>query len=193
MKSRSASRRVARSQRGVVLFVALIVLVVMTMAGLALLRQMGAGTSIAGNVAFKENATSVADLGVEKGREYILAHKNALSTSAETEGYYSNWSASVDPGSFNWDTAPLLNDDFAVTGNDTRYVIHRLCQFKDTPANAAGQNCSDGAGNFAGVSLGGGCGYGCPSFTPLPGPYYRVTARVKGPRNTYSYVQVVMN
>ena len=37
----------------------------MTLAGLALLRQMGAGTSIAGNVAFKENATSVADRGTE--------------------------------------------------------------------------------------------------------------------------------
>ena len=52
---------VRHHQQGVVLFVALIVLIIMTLAGLALLRQMGAGTSIAGNIAFKENATSVAD------------------------------------------------------------------------------------------------------------------------------------
>ena len=46
-------RTAQRLQRGVVLFVALIVLIIMTLAGLALLRQMGVGTSIAGNVAFK--------------------------------------------------------------------------------------------------------------------------------------------
>ena len=58
MKPMSAVRHARRGQRGVVLFVALIVLIVMTLAGLALLRQMGAGTSIAGNLAFKENASS---------------------------------------------------------------------------------------------------------------------------------------
>jgi len=62
---------VRHHQQGVVLFVALIVLIIMTLAGLALLRQMGAGTSIAGNIAFKENATSVADRGTEVARKWI--------------------------------------------------------------------------------------------------------------------------
>ena len=50
----AASVRVSRGERGVVLFVALIVLIIMTLAGLALLRQMGAGVSIAGNIAFND-------------------------------------------------------------------------------------------------------------------------------------------
>ena len=51
-------------QRGIVLFIALIVLVAMTLAGIAMFRQIGSGVIIAGNIAFRENATSVADLGV---------------------------------------------------------------------------------------------------------------------------------
>ena len=60
------------------LFVALIVLIIMTLAGLALLRQMGVGTSIAGNIAFKENATSVADRGTEFANRWLFAITRSL-------------------------------------------------------------------------------------------------------------------
>src|ERR1700712_1198303 len=100
--SLSHARRVtpARRERGVVLFVALIVLIVMTLAGLALLRQMGAGTSIAGNVAFKESATSVADRGTEFARKWITDNYSSNATDAFAAGYYSSWTG---PGS--WGTS----------------------------------------------------------------------------------------
>ena len=72
--------------RRVVLFVALIVLIIMTLAGLALLRQMGAGTSIAGNIAFKENATSVADRGTEVARQWISDNTAITANDAKTPG-----------------------------------------------------------------------------------------------------------
>ena len=83
---------------GVVLFVALIVLIIMTLAGLALLRQMGAGTSIAGNIAFKENATSVADRGTEFANAW-LTHPDAAITATDSvaNGYLSSWGNGVDP------------------------------------------------------------------------------------------------
>ena len=81
------SRQGRRGQRGVVLFVALIVLIVMTLAGLALLRQMGAGTSIAGNLAFKENATFVADRGAEVALQYIQAVATDLTVNTPASGY----------------------------------------------------------------------------------------------------------
>ena len=95
----------SRRQGGVVLFVALIVLIVMTLAGLALLRQMGVGTSIAGNVAFKENATSVADRGTEVARQWI--RDNSAITALDSfspNGYHSSWTGDVDPTTFDWDT-----------------------------------------------------------------------------------------
>jgi Tfp pilus assembly protein PilX len=85
-----------------VLFVALIVLIVMTLAGLALLRQMGIGTSIAGNVAFKENATSVADRGTEAARAWLIANSAITANDSPVDGYYSSWAAGVDPTAFTW-------------------------------------------------------------------------------------------
>ncbi|MCE3000272.1 MAG: hypothetical protein LW892_10630, partial [Betaproteobacteria bacterium] len=52
-------------ERGVVLFTALIVLVAMTLAGIALMRRVDSGTLIAANQAFRQAATHIADLGIE--------------------------------------------------------------------------------------------------------------------------------
>ncbi len=187
----------ARRQGGVVLFVALIVLIVMTLAGLALLRQMGVGTSIAGNVAFKENATSVADRGTEVAREWI--NVNALITASDSfspAGYHSSWTGNVDPTSPEWDPmwasqSRLLVDDVAQTGNRARVIIQRLCETAGMSANNPAQRCSDFPLANAGGSRGGGS---YPSVLPgtSPQPFYRVTTRVDGPRSTVSYTQVLM-
>ena len=88
-----------RAERGVVLFVALIVLIIMTLAGLALLRQMGAGTSIAGNVAFKESATSVSDRGVEWGRNWVTTAADLIDDSLPTATTRHGSAASIRPPS----------------------------------------------------------------------------------------------
>jgi len=183
----------ARRQRGVVLFVALIVLIVMSLAGVALLRQMGAGTSIAGNVAFKENATSVADRGTEWARQWIQVNSAVTGTDSTANGYYSSWGTKTDPTTFLWDTeSKQLLDDQNQTGNRARIIIHRLCAVANLAANAPGQTCSDYPQTNAGNSTGGG---GYPSVLPgsTPAPFYRVTTRVDGPRNTVSYTQVIMH
>jgi hypothetical protein len=72
-------------------------------------------------------------------------------------------------------------------GNQVRYVIHRMC---DLAGNPASQNCVS-------TSLGGTAGGSKGSVNPaLPSTsqiYYRITVRVTGPRNTVSYVQVMVN
>jgi Tfp pilus assembly protein PilX len=189
------SMRGRHQQRGVVLFVAVIVLIVMSLAGLALMRQMGAGTSIAGNIAFKETATSVADRGVESARAWLLSNPNLLWADNPTLGYYATWAGGVDPAGYTWTNAGSVlmtgADSDSNTGHETRYIIQRLCQNVGSPV-VPGQSCSDGVVNNSG-STRGGASYGNPNFEPPPGPFYRVTARVTGPRNTFSFVQVVMN
>ena len=190
MKPRFA--RAPRRQHGVVLFVALIVLIIMTLAGLALLRQMGVGTSIAGNVAFKENATSVADRGTEAARAWLIANSAITATDSPADGYLSSWSAGVDPAAFDWaGSSRTLIDDVAQTGNTTRIIIHRLCATPNMSALDPAQRCSDFPIINAGESHGGGS---YPSVLPgtSPSPFYRVTTRVDGPRNTVSYTQVLM-
>ena len=177
-------RRIApRRQQGVVMFVALIVLVIMTLAGLAMLRQLGTGVSIAGNVAFKQNATNVADVGTESAYAWIMAHGLALdSDGIAGTGYFSSWGTSVDPNAFDWPNAPVITD--AATGNTVRYVIHRLCELPNTGAKDAGCSAEPGKSLDKSGSVGG--------FSADPHPYYRITTQVTGPRNTLSYIQVVI-
>jgi Tfp pilus assembly protein PilX len=183
----------ASRQQGVVLFVALIVLIVMTLAGLALLRQMGVGTSIAGNVAFKENATSVADRGTEAARAWLIANEAITANDSPVDGYYSSWAGGVDPTGFPWAAgqARMLVDDQGQTGNSAQIIIQRLCAVAGMSAIDPAQTCSDSPVSNAGDSKGGG---GYPSVLPgsAPTPFYRVTTRVDGPRNTVSYTQVLM-
>ncbi len=190
----------ARHERGVVLWVAIIVLVAMTLAGLAMMRQMSAGTSIAGNIAFKESATSVADRGAEKARVWLTNNPSLVNNDNFAAGYHSSWAASVDPSTFNWAQAvdlsdPLLdplqpNLDPGQTGNAALMYIERLCLTPNLPALDPVQVCSDKPGGNN--TSRGGASY--PTGIPPPPPqvYYRVTTRVDGPRNTRSYTQVLM-
>jgi Tfp pilus assembly protein PilX len=176
------------------LFVALIVLIIMTLAGLALLRQMGAGTSIAGNIAFKENATSVADRGTEFARDWLNVNSAITASDSVANGYHSSWAGGVDPTAFPWDTQSKLlvdADDFYQTGNRARIIIQRLCATAGMSAIDPAQQCSDSPVVNGGSSHGGG---GYPSILPgaAPSPFYRITTRVEGPRSTVSYTQVML-
>ena len=57
--------RAANDQGGMVLFFALIALVAMSLAGLVLVRSVDTSTIIAGNLAFKQAATTSGDAGAE--------------------------------------------------------------------------------------------------------------------------------
>ena len=181
---RPARRAAPRRQQGVVMFVALIVLVLMTLAGLAMLRQLGTGVSIAGNVAFKQSATNAADVGTEAGFAWLIANHMFLNNSAASAGYVSSWGASVDPNAFNWSNAPVITD--AATGNVVKYVIHRLCELPNVGSEVAGQHCSTKPGQPVDKS-----GTAGPPLSA--DPYYRITTQVAGPRNTLSYIQVVVS
>ena len=189
---RSPRLRAMRQQRGVVLFVALIVLIVMTLAGLALLRQMGAGTSIAGNIAFKENATSVADRGTEVANQWIVDNSAITATDAVALGYLSSWTAGSDPAALDWDNqSRTLLQDFVQTGNRIRYIIQRLCETANMSAINPAQRCSDFVVDATTGSRGG-AGYPGVLSTITTQPFFRITTRVDGPRNTVSYTQAVV-
>ena len=53
------------SQHGIVLFTVLIALVVLSLASVALVRSIDTGTTIAGNLAFRQAATQAGDAGTE--------------------------------------------------------------------------------------------------------------------------------
>jgi type IV pilus assembly protein PilX len=179
-----------QAQRGVVLFIALIVLVAMTLAGIALSRSVGTGILVAGNLAFQEGATSSADGGIEAGRAWLVAQDADTLRVDQARGYFANWDTTFDPSTFNWTgLATTVGTDAA--GNTIEYVVHRLCRNSNETANAPGQQCVSLTSAGASSSKGG-TSYGSTPLTGTLQVYYRVTARVTGPRNTVSYVQSVM-
>jgi len=185
------------------MWVALIVLIVMSLAGLAMLRQMGTGISVAGNVAFKQNATSTADGGTEAARAWYVAQSTATlevdNAANAAQGYYATWNgtwgATVDPTQFNWKTGAATATvgagaaDTAI-GNTSQYIIQRLCQNPGSIQSNT-QTCSDLEDDTSRPK--GSFDYTSSPLPPSFKPYFRVTTRVVGPRNTVSFTQVILN
>ena len=180
-----------RKQQGVVLFIALIVLVAMSLAGVALWRSIGTGVLIAGNIAIQRGAVTSSDVGIEGARTWLMAQTPSVLNNTQPQGYISNWDNLFDATTFNWDTlgsTPAVTD---AAGFSVQYVIHRLCSLPNAGNNAPNQQCL--TVSEAGTSSGrGGGSYG---VMPLGGTtyiYYRITSRAVGPRNTVSYTQSIM-
>jgi len=197
------SGSVPRGQRGVVLVIALIVLVAMTLAGIALVRSVDTANVIAGNLAFKQSTVQASDRGIQVAMTWLDAHNTGggLNSSIASAGYAAippatepDWSTDAA-----WANAVIAPDaagnDTDAAGNTVYYLIHRMC----TQADAAYNGDNGGVANQCATSYtsGGGSdgnGMGIGQFIPDSPPkiYYRITSRVVGPRNTYSVVQAMV-
>jgi len=181
-----------RRQRGIVLLISLIVLVAMTMAGIALMRSVDSSVVVAGNLAFKESAVQAADRGSQTAVAWLTnnAAGATLQNTNETVGYFSARPV-VEPDWFDiasWDQSVVLNGGAPdAAGNVIRYVIHRMCTQPDEPYN--GVNECGLYFPLSSAAVGGSMAVGAPQFLGSPQLYYRVTTRVDGPRNTLSVVQ----
>jgi Tfp pilus assembly protein PilX len=187
-------------QQGIVLLVALVVLIGMTLAGLSLLRSVFTSNRVAGNLAFQQAATQSADVGVETAIAWLESNNDgtALHQSRDAaDGELGYFARREDPGpGQSWEDfwqQVLVNSKRVnklppdAAGNTIEFVIHRLCNAVGDPL--AGARCelspqANSEGNSQ-TAL-------SPAFSAPQQQYYRITARVTGPRNTLSYVQVVV-
>lgn len=80
-----------------------------------------------------------------------------------------------------------------INGNETRYVIFRLCQSAGDANDEINNACAKPLNSGSGASGRGAMAYGTGRFTAAAGPYYRVVVRVRGPRNTASYTETIVN
>lgn len=210
------SRQPPRRQQGVVLFLALIALVMLTLAGVALLRSVGANVFLAGNIAFREAAVHAADSGIEDAIGWMqslsasdqekLKSDGSNSNDSRWKAYRANWQEGLDPTDLeNSGTSQLWNDAYQlaskVAGNNVFYVIHRLCYCDGSPTGSC-TNKTDEVNQCLKVTTSTttsvvshrDCGYGgCPpAGAATSTAYYRITARAVGPRNTQTFVQVIV-
>lgn len=191
-------------QRGVVLFITLIVLVAMTLAAIALVRSVDTSNVIAGNLSFRQAATHSGDSGIEAAVAWLEA--NNTGTTLHNDITASGYSASRQDPATNqsWDnfwTTVIAPAGRIVTlnggapdaaGNVISYAISRLCNAQGDPTSpTTGCAVSIATTNAAAASSSQGVGeIGLQYSSQL---YYRITARIVGPRNTVSYVQSIVS
>jgi type IV pilus assembly protein PilX len=201
--------RVSR-QHGVVLFIALLVMVALSLAGIALIRSADTATIVAGNLAFKQSSAAAVDRSIENAVQ-ALFNPAAPSTPAIADktnhNIAQNYYACVqDAGggclaaggaipeiptaltSTTTLTAAGLRTDLVppdAAGNSTYYVIERMCA---NAGSAVGSNC-----NLSTAALGADAGtQHYEALSRVGDAYYRVTVRVEGPRNTVQYAQAFL-
>lgn len=186
-------------QQGVVLFIALVALLVLSLAAVGLIRSVDTNTLIAGNLAFKQSASFSADHGVETAISWLKNNPAALNANSNPNGYF----AGLDTGPGNnkalfaaeatWaNAARAVGDGISggvetSTANNIRYIVQRMCKSAGTPSVANpclyGSSTSKGGDKSRAGIRGGIDGAGIKS------PIYRVTVRVVGPKNTVGYTQ----
>lgn len=205
----------AKPQSGIIVFIALIALLVLSLAAVALLRSTDTAGVISGNVAFKEATTKAADTGAERAFNALPALAVA---DVDVPNQYFRLMQAVDaygmPTTINWASVPcydIAGGTTAISCTDNsayrvQYVIDRLCTTAPATTDSltlltsecvAGQPFSAGGG-AAGSDLNSHAqttnvfGSLTPPPPTRPTIHYRVTVRVQGPRNTSSIVQTTI-
>jgi Tfp pilus assembly protein PilX len=202
--------RFKSSQQGLVLFVALMALVVMSLASVALIRSVDTSSQITGNLAFKQSTSISSSYGLEAMADTIGSKiKSYAFTNDPSNGYYAVCTT-FDAGAtgqcngenlvadMTWSdansklaTGAGIADGKDPYGNTIRYIVERMCNqtgnstlerclMAATPTDSSSKNVVGINANFL-------------EPIPEPLPLYRVTVRIAGPKNTVTYVQAFVS
>lgn len=187
-------RRALREQ-GVVLIVALIALLVLSLGAIALIRVIDADSGMAGNFAFREASAVAADIGLNRAIAAIPSLGN-LDVDVPASGYYASVTAfsNAAPLATRWSSVPCR--DVAVSASATaaavacddtgrfrmQALIERLCTV--TPVTDPLVQCLTGD-----VVDDGSKKSNAPDLGIDTRIQYRISVRVRGPRNAESLVQ----
>jgi len=188
-------------QRGVVLFIALIVMVALSLAAIALIRSVDTTNAVIGNLAFRMASILPANLAVEQAAAGLFQDADIASVvripDHNADYPAENYFASRQPGEdargvpvqlqkkSNFSLGRTLVDS-SMSGQPTeiRYVIERMCTTAGAPTVAT---C-----DMLPPKVNPGTTIGDASLTIPALPFYRVTIRVDGPQNTASFLQAML-
>jgi len=190
-----------RRQAGVVLMMALIVLVAMTLAGIALVRSVDTSNVIAGNLAFQQAATHAGDAGTEAAVNWLQTNNSGTTLHANIYGQGYAASRSDPAGGQTWAafwSTVLVPAGQVVTlapdaaGNTVSYTIQRLCNAVGDPTTVGPSSPDCAVTQSTGSVSSSSKTAGTVALLYSSQIYYRVTTRIAGPRNTVSYVQTIV-
>ncbi|MBB5191976.1 Tfp pilus assembly protein PilX [Silvimonas terrae] len=177
-------------QSGASLLLGLIVLGVLLIATVALMRSSDTANLIAGNVAFKQAATQMAELGVTDAKTVLgsltATDTNIAPSSSTDYAYYALQQTTDTSGvpSVTWSNMSTVTNGLY----QYQYVIERMCT-GTLPVTDSNTYCSvkqapGGSGSSGGA-------IGAPIFNATNSIYYRVTVHVTGPHQSESFIQTM--
>ena len=182
------------------MFIALIVMVALSLAAIALVRSVDTTNAIVGNLSFRMASILPGNLGVEKAAAALFSDSDIghvvriadHNVDFAGENYFASRQAGEDARGIplalqkkaNYPFAVLSANDSSAGATEIRYVIERMCTLPGVPTVAT-------------------CELLPPKFNPggtegeekfgFDGaPFYRVTIRVDGPQNTASFLQATL-
>lgn len=209
-----------RGQRGMSLLFSLLALAALSLAAVALVRSVNTSSQVIGNLGFKQDATSASGRATEAAIAWIQANPTLLDSDNANEGYYATALDSMDPtgrttttarklGLIRWDNdwcGQFPDDSYAACsllpklvaptadGNESRYLISRLCQ---TTGPQSGTNvCAKPAGAALTDAVQRGEVRVGTELRPTKlstSPYYRIIVRTVGARNTVSFTETIVH
>ena len=198
-------------QKGVVLFMAMIALVVMSLAAVALIRSVDTNSQIAGNLAFRQSAITSSSYGIEYMADTIGVQPAAFGEATSAgQGYYAtcetfdtdplnrcdganltldaNWQPGVTSGLANGLGVAGGVDAY---GNTIQYIVERMSVSLGNVSVTKDALLASSDVSPSGLSN---CTTGsCPKDKLVDIPVYRVTVRIAGPKNTVSYIQAFIS
>ncbi len=201
MSRHSGKARSRRAQSGVVLFIALIVMVALSIAGIALVRSVDTGLSVTANLGFRQASIPPSTWAVENAVAAMF-EKNLIPDLDQVkldQNYYpyrfeiKNSGKVEDEAGVPYDLQGLKPDNYPSTfvaendaaGNTIRYVIERMC-LDAGPATAANCDMSPPKKSEATTAM----ELTKPELIRVP--FYRLTVRVDGPNNTTTFAQAML-
>lgn len=202
----------ASRQHGVILFVALIVMVAMSLAAVALIRSVDTANLIAGNQAFKQSALNATDRGIATAMAKFdttitgstlsseVATHNDLATSCYLASTFRSTQLDargiprllLDPGTAQTPFTTAFDTTYNsckftnANGEVVRYIIDRQCDASASGLAPANDKCNVVSSSTP-ARTDNDLHTGSESV-----PLFRVTVRVDGPRHTVSYAQVLL-
>jgi Tfp pilus assembly protein PilX len=132
-------RRVAapQRQRGIVMFIALISMVILSLAGIGLVRSVDTGSAVAGNIAFRQASVVAVNRAIEEAVDALYKTRSITNTLADDAAHH--YFASLQAGEKADGTPAVLSGSYPPSGYsmsvwqdaanlvEVRYVIERVC------------------------------------------------------------------
>lgn len=212
-----------KQQQGLSMLLALIALLILSLAAVALVRSVDTGTLIIGNLAFKQDATETSSIGAESAMTW-LENQGTLDDDIPASGYYASSLDKLDPTGSNTTAAnKLMLVDWDGTGECSSVKVNTFASCSTVPfpistnADASLINgnkvqwvitrlCSTtgpfsdtnsclrpGTVGATTASDRGELMQGGRISDSVSGPYYRIVVRVAGPRNTVSFTETIVH